>query len=114
MLHKDLVAASSRPVVLSVLARGETYGYELIQEVRRLSGGRLEFAEGMVYPLLHRMEREGLIESRWERPDGGRRRKYYRLSDDGGAALKVEQQRWLTVHNTLADLWGLKRCPMPN
>ncbi|MEM0915487.1 MAG: PadR family transcriptional regulator [Planctomycetota bacterium] len=114
MLQKDLVAASSRPVVLSVLARGESYGYEIIQEVRRLSGGRLEYAEGMIYPLLHRLEREGLIKSRWDTPKGtGRRRKYYRLSDDGGAALQAEQQRWITVHNALANLWGLKPCPMP-
>lgn len=110
MVSKELVAASSRPVVLSVLASGESYGYAIIQEVKKRSGGSLEYTDGMLYPVLHRLEREGLIRSRWDSADTGRKRKYYRLSRDGAKALDLERQQWLSVHNTLAHLWGLKPC----
>lgn len=107
MLSKDLVAASSRPLVLSVLAEGESYGYEIIQKVRKLSGGQIEWREGMLYPVLHRLEREGLIRSEWKEAQSGRERKYYFLSSQGRKTLTVERQQWLAVHNSLAKLWKL-------
>src|SRR6266446_2344485 len=105
MLSKELVAASTVPLVLPVLAKGETYGYELIQSVRDLSGGRIEWTEGMLYPVLHWMEREKMIESEWRQPEGERRRKYYRLRKEGRKALQKEQEQWMTVHTTLVSLW---------
>jgi DNA-binding PadR family transcriptional regulator len=105
MLSKELVAASTIPLVLSVLTRGETYGYALIQQVRELSGGRIEWTEGMLYPVLHWMERERMIESEWRKADGERKRKYYGLRKEGRKALKDEQQQWMAVHNTLMTLW---------
>jgi PadR family transcriptional regulator, regulatory protein PadR len=105
MLSKELVAASTVPLVLSVLAKGESYGYALIQRIRELSGGRIEWTEGMLYPVLHWMEREGMIESEWRRADGDRKRKYYRLCKEGRKALQEEQQQWMTVHKTLMTLW---------
>jgi len=109
-MPKELVAASATPMVLSILARGESYGYAIIQEVRTLSGGELEWTDGMLYPVLHRLERQGLIQSRWGESDTGRKRKYYRLSDKGGAALKQERQQWMTVHTALAKLWKEQLC----
>jgi|SRR5579872_5775773 len=108
MLPKDLVAASSKPLVLSILAGGESYGYEIIRKVRELSSGRIEWSDGMLYPVLHRLERKGLIESEWKEADTGRERKYYCLSSDGHKALKTERQHWLTVHNALGKLWKIK------
>ncbi|HXF09700.1 MAG TPA: PadR family transcriptional regulator [Desulfuromonadaceae bacterium] len=108
MLTKDLVAASSKPLVLSILADGESYGYEIIQKVRELSGGHIEWSDGMLYPVLHRLERDGLIKSEWKESETGRERKYYFLSADGRKALKTEQHQWLAVHNTLSKLWNLK------
>jgi DNA-binding PadR family transcriptional regulator len=105
MLSKELVAASTVPLVLSVLAKGESYGYELIQHVRKLSGGKIEWTEGMLYPVLHWMERENLIEADWRKAETGRRRKYYRLSKAGRYALQSELQQWMTVHTTLRKLW---------
>jgi DNA-binding PadR family transcriptional regulator len=105
MLSKELVAASTVPLVLSVLASGESYGYELIQRVRELSGGQIEWTEGMLYPVLHWMEREEMIESEWKEADSGRRRKYYRLSRSGKKALEAEKTQWMTVHSTLIRLW---------
>ena len=110
MASKDLVAASARPLVLSILERGESYGYAIIQEVKQLSGGQLEWSDGMLYPVLHRLEKEGLIKSKWGKSETGRKRKYYTLSPSGGKALKQEKDQWIGVHNTLAQLWGVKPC----
>ena len=109
MLSKELVAASTVPLVLSVLFKGESYGYELIQNVRELSGGKIEWTEGMLYPVLHWMERENLIESEWRTAeDSRRRRRYYRIRKEGRKALQSEQQQWIAVHTTLLKLWTTK------
>jgi len=108
MLSKELVAASTVPLVLSVLTEGENYGYALIQRVRELSEGKIEWTEGMLYPVLHWMEKEDLIESEWRESDSSRRRKYYRLRKEGRKALKAEKEKWLMVHTTLTKLWNTK------
>jgi PadR family transcriptional regulator, regulatory protein PadR len=105
MLSKELVAASTKPLVLAILAEGESYGYALIRRVRELSADRIQWSEGMLYPFLHWMEAEGLIESAWKQSDTGRRRKYYRISRKGGKELEIERERWLSVHETLTKLW---------
>ena len=105
LLSRELIAASTVPLVLSILGEGETYGYALIQRVRELSGGRIEWTEGMLYPVLHWMEKEKLIESAWRESDSGRKRKYYRLRKAGSKALQAEREQWLTVHQTLTKLW---------
>ncbi len=104
-ISRELIAASARPILLSILAQGESYGYAIIQEVHRLSGGQFQWTEGMLYPVLHRLETEGLIQSRWESAGTARKRKYYRLKKDGARVLKEERQSWLAVHNALASLW---------
>ncbi len=105
MLTKELVAASTVPLVLSVLTEGENYGYALIQRVRELSSGKIEWTEGMLYPVLHWMEHEKLLESEWREAETGRKRKYYRLRKEGRKALREEKQRWMHVHETLTKLW---------
>ena len=105
MISKELVAASTVPLVLSVLAEGENYGYALIQRVRELSNGGITWTEGMLYPVLHWMEDEGLVEAEWKEAETGHRRKYYRLHKAGRKALQLEQQQWMTVHTTLTKLW---------
>ena len=105
MLSKDLVAASAKPLVLSILAGGESYGYAIIQRVHELSGGTIEWTDGMLYPVLHRLERQGLITSEWQRAESGRRRKYYRLTAQGHEALKMEHEQWMVAHTTLMRVW---------
>jgi len=107
MVSKELVAASTQPLVLALLAEGESYGYGLIQRIREVSGGRIEWTEGMLYPFLHWMENEGLIESEWKEAESGRQRRYYRLSREGQQALKAGKHQWLNVHNTLIKLWKM-------
>lgn len=99
------MAASTRPLLLSLLAEGESYGYALIERVKEVSRDGIEWTEGMLYPVLHRLEEEGLIESTWQESESGRRRKYYRLSRGGQSALQEERRQWLTVHETLMRLW---------
>lgn len=110
MIPKELAAASSRPIVLSILAQGEDYGYSIIQRVRTASGGQIEWSEGMLYPVLHRLEQEGHIQSFWKESDSGRHRKYYRLSAAGKKSLATHRQQWLSVHETLLNLWGANQC----
>lgn len=106
MLNKELVAASSKPLVLSILAQqGESYGYEIIQQIRMLSGGEIEWSDGMLYPVLHRMEKENLLTSTWKVSETGRKRKYYRLNEKGKLRLNKEKQQWAIVNTTLTKLW---------
>ncbi|HLT21516.1 MAG TPA: helix-turn-helix transcriptional regulator [Thermomicrobiales bacterium] len=104
-INKDLVAASSTPIVLAILAEADSYGYAILQRVREMSGGQMEWTDGMLYPVLHRLERLGLIQSRWEVAESGRRRKYYRLTPEGRARLAEERRQWQAVDATLRGLW---------
>ena len=105
MLTKELVAASTEPLILSLLSEGESYGYALIQEVKKLSGDKITWTDGMLYPVLHRMEREGWIQSRWGEAENGRKRKYYSLKRDGRKALQEQRQQWVTVSRVFQRLW---------
>jgi len=104
MLTKELVAASTEPLILSLLSDGESYGYGLIQEVKRLSRDKIEWTDGMLYPVLHRMERRGLIKSRWEEKESGRKRKYYSIKSKGKTAMAAHHEQWSLVHGVLASL----------
>lgn len=103
-MTKTLVAASTKPLVLTILRSGENYGYQIIQSIRRLSGGRLEWSEPMLYPLLQRMERDGLVQSRWKITDNKRLRKYYRLTDKGLAEQEKEQEQWFLITRLFSKL----------
>lgn len=105
-MSKELVAAASRPMVLSILAGGESYGYEILQRVALLSKGRVEWSDGMLYPVLRRLEQEGLIEGEWRTAETGRRRRYYRLSAKGHAQLEADRTGWLAMFGTLSLAWG--------
>ena len=104
-IHKDLVAASATPLVLAILSEGESYGYAIIKRVAELSQGQLQWTDGMVYPLLHRLERNGLVKAVWGRSETGRRRKYYRLTRAGNAHLERQRRQWQAVDLTLRGVW---------
>lgn len=104
-LSKDLVAASATPLILAILAEGESYGYAIIKRVTELSGGQLQWTDGMLYPVLHRLERQGHVVARWRASDNGRRRKYYRITKAGLAQLAAQRQQWHAVDDTLRGIW---------
>jgi len=93
-------------MLLGVLARGESYGYEILVELKRLSGGEVDWAEGMLYPLLRRLEQQSLLKSRWVSPEEGRRRRYYKITKKGKAALEVEKERWHEASELLEKIWN--------
>ena len=106
MIPKALVAASLKPFILSILAEGPSYGYEIIQRVHDLTGGEVHWTTGTLYPLLHNLESKGLLESFRKEVSAGPPRKYYRLTAKGHKALALEKQQWLSVHEALLKLWG--------
>ncbi len=104
-IDKDLVAASATPLVLAILSEGESYGYAIIKRVAELSRGEMEWTDGMLYPLLHRLERNGLVRAFWGRSEAGRRRKYYRLTPAGAEHLDRQRRQWQMVHRTMRGIW---------
>lgn len=106
MLSKSLLTATTRPLLLSILAEGENYGYALIRRVRQLSDGRIRLSPGTLYPALHALENEGLVASSWRTIEKAPDRKYYRLTDAGARALAAERRQWLDVNAVFAKLWG--------
>lgn len=104
-IGKDLVAASATPLVLGILAEGESYGYAILKRVHELSGGRLDWTDGMLYPLLHRLERLGYVSATWGRSDGGRRRRLYVLTSAGREALGEQRRQWAAVTDALREVW---------
>ena len=91
-------------MILSILLNGENYGYQIIQSVKRISGGKLEWSDGMLYPVLHRLEKDGFIRSKWIISEEGRRRKYYRITDLGHKELEAEMAQWKSVYFVLSRL----------
>ncbi len=104
-ISKDLVAASAAPLVLAILVEGDSYGYAIIKRVGELSDGHLRWTDGMLYPVLHRLERLGYVEARWAIAETGRRRRYYRITRAGQARLKTQRRQWQVVDATLRGIW---------
>jgi PadR family transcriptional regulator PadR len=104
MISKALTGATTRPIILAILMRKESYGYEIIQEVKDLTRGELDWSEPMLYPFLKRLERDGLVKSQWRLSDKGPL-KYYRLTRLGLAELEREKSQWAKVHQALTALF---------
>ena len=108
-VEKDLVAASATPLVLAILAEGESYGYAILKRINELSGGELDWTEGLLYPLLHRLERLGHVQSSWQSVAGERRRKYYRITDAGRAVYGRNVAAWELTRDLIDSLLELER-----
>lgn len=110
-VSKDLTAAAAVPLLLTILSRQESYGYDMIRKVRELSGNRWEWTEGMLYPILHRMEKQGWTESFWRDTPAGRKRKYYRICEKGLTALADLENQWELIGATMAAArkWEINR-----
>lgn len=110
VLSKDLIAASATPLILSLLSHGDSYGYDIIHQMREASEGQLEWADGMLYPILHRLEKKGLIDAYWGKAETGRKRKYYRLQPAGQKELQLQRNNWQNMYRLLQKLEGEKLC----
>ena len=107
MSSNTLVAASTKPVILALLLSGETYGYQILKRVRQISGGKMKWSSAMLYPVLRRMEKEGLIRSEGRVSAEKRMRKYYMLTDRGRKEFEVEKARWLNLQDALTRIWKI-------
>ena len=110
-IGKDLVAASATPLILAIVAEADTYGYAILKRVGELSGGRLQWTDGMLYPVLHRLERHGHIEGKWGASETGRKRKYYAITEQGLAELAEQRKQWQTVDAALRNIWFMALLP---
>ena len=110
-IDKDLVAASATPMVLGILSEGDLYGYAILKRVSELSGGGLQWTDGMLYPLLHRLERLGHVSSSWGISEAGRRRKHYAITPSGRSTLAERQEQWTVVADALRQVWQTAQRP---
>lgn len=108
MIGKSLMAATTRPMILSILAEGESYGYAIIQRVKQLSDGNLSWADGMLYPVLHKLEKEKLIVSKWRTSEVKKMRKYYSITKKGLKALDTEREHWQFAHAIMSKVLKLE------
>jgi DNA-binding PadR family transcriptional regulator len=104
-INKDLNAAVSSAIVLGILQEGESYGYAIVQRVKALSDGEVEWTDGMLYPVLHRLEAEGLVVARWGESETGRKRKYYQLTAEARPVMEDDRRQWQTMNTLLSRLW---------
>lgn len=105
-LSKDLVAASATTLILAILAEADSYGYAILKRVADVSGGHFQWTDGMLYPVLHRLERLGYVRARWGQSESGRRRRYYRITEQGRSQLTDQQRQWKIVDAALRGMWS--------
>jgi DNA-binding PadR family transcriptional regulator len=103
-ITRELKRGTVELIVLHLLSSGEAYGYEIVTKLSELTGGELEVSDGTLYPVLYRLERAGWVAVRWDTPDRGVPRKYYRLTDAGRAELAQLTGEWLTFADSMARL----------
>ncbi len=106
-ISKDLVGASVSTVILSVLNQGDSYGYEMIQKVKEFTNGEVEWHEVGIYPVLKKLENEGMIRSYWKMLEGERPRKYYTIQEPGKQQLEDNKYEWSLVEKLYKKLWSL-------
>ena len=107
--EKELAGASTSLLVLGLLAKEASYGYEIIRRANEVSGGMFEWREGTLYPVLHKLEREGLIKGKWQEAESGRRRKYYYITARGRGALERGTRQWASYHEMVMRVAGAMR-----
>jgi PadR family transcriptional regulator PadR len=92
--RRELIKGSIDSLLLCLLERQPMYGYSIIKELARRSQGYFRFKEGTLYPALHRLEKAGLLEGRWQALPNGRQRRYYRITEKGLRRLSTERSQW--------------------
>jgi PadR family transcriptional regulator PadR len=106
-LNKEFMASSLTPLILLILRRQESYGYQIIQELKEKTGGELKIAEGTLYPVLKKMESKDWIEGAWKKADSGRERRYYILTNKGEQELEAQYSQLNFINDLINKLWNL-------
>lgn len=112
-IDEQMRKGTTKVIVLSLLAElnRAMYGYEIIKELERRTQGQFQFKEGLIYPRLHELERQGLLKSEWQREDGARERKFYSITDKGRRHLAQELAQWRAFTSEVDRLLGLEVSP---
>ena len=105
-ISKELVGASSIPIILAVLRNGDNYGYEIVQKVKKLTDGEIKWKEASIYPVLKKMENYGMIKSYWKVEESERPRKYYTILEPGKTQLEQNRHEWELLYSVLTKLWS--------
>jgi PadR family transcriptional regulator PadR len=112
-IREQMRKGTTTVILLNLLAEMDRpmYGYEIIQELEARSQGYFQFKEGLIYPRLHEMERQGLLRAAWEGEEGSRRRKFYAITDAGRRRLERELQGWEAFTRHVDRLLGVETQP---
>lgn len=108
-IERELKRGSLELIVLHLLEPGEAYGYEIVTKLTTQSNGALGVTDGTLYPVLYRLERAGFVAVRWETPERGVPRKYYRLTKEGREELGRLKNEWSAFTSAMAKLLGQER-----
>jgi PadR family transcriptional regulator PadR len=103
---KELLKGAADTMVLSAFTSGERYGYQILKDLERSSGGFFQLKEGTLYPILHRLEKQGLLAARWETMPNGSERRYYRLTARGSSVLDEKLTEWQTFVRAVGRVTG--------
>lgn len=108
-ISKELVKGSTVLLILNLLKQKSMYGYEMIKSMEVSSKGVFEWKEGTLYPILHGLESDGLVESYWDNGESGRKRKYYKITKKGLKVLAEKESEWRTFADAMnVALGGVK------
>jgi len=105
-INKELIKGTTVIMILSQLEQQPMYGYEMIQAIEKESGGMFAFKEGTLYPILHSLESEAMIVSFWVGEEGSRRRKYYRITEEGKKQLVNKRAEWASFYSAVNKVIG--------
>jgi DNA-binding PadR family transcriptional regulator len=107
----DLLRGHTETIVLGVLSRGESYGFEIFKSIRDATGGAYEIKEATLYASYRRLLKDGLVEAYWGDETQGGRRKYYRVTDAGLAVYRDNVRAWVVTRGIIDSLLDLDRRP---
>lgn len=105
-INKELMKGSTSILILSLLSSADMYGYQIAQELKIASDHVFDLKEGTLYPMLHALENEKAVESFWMNADNGKRRKYYKITEEGKKLLKHKTEEWKIYTNAVNSLIG--------
>lgn len=109
--NKDMMKGTTVTLVLKIVSGRDCYGYDIIKRVKELSDETFALKEGTLYPILHTLEKDKLIDSYWSEAEGQRKRKYYKITKKGRAALDEKQKEWETFRTAVDQLLATPRSP---
>jgi len=106
--RKEFMGASTTVLILGVLSRQPSYGYEIVKSVNDQAKGLFTWREGTIYPVLHKLEKDGLIRGKWQDSQSGPQRKYYYITAKGRAALSEDAQHWHGFYELISAIVGTR------